>query len=170
MNFIGTGNLNYHWLDAAATYNWDSGLNVPLNQWSFVALVVEPARATIHLINTNGAQSAVNTVAHAARPFTDTIRIGGDPNADARTFNGRIDEVAFFNYALTPAQIQGLYLAAPVVTLNAVRSGGNLILTWPQGTLLEANVVTGPYTTNNAPSPFTNTPSGAKKFYRVIVK
>lgn len=170
INFIGTGNLNYHWLDTATTYSWDSLLNVPLNQWSFVALVVEPTQATMHLLNANGVQSAVNAVTHAARTFSDNIRIGGDPNSDARTFNGRIDEVAFFNYALTPAQILGLYLAVPSVTLGVEYADGNLTLTWPQGTLLEANAVTGPYTTNNAASPYVVPATGAQKYYRVIVK
>lgn len=164
------GNLNYHWLNTATTYNWDSGLNVPVNRWCLVALVVQPTQATMYLINTNGTQSAVNAVTHASRAFTDTIRIGGDPDADTRTLNGRIDEVALFNYALTAAEIQGLYLAAPAITLSAARSGANLILTWPQGTLLEANAVTGLCTTNNATSPYQVSPTGAGKFYRVIVK
>ncbi len=172
LNFISTNNLNYHWLDNAATYNWDSGLYVPMNQWSFVALVVDPVQATIYLINTNGSQSAVNAPAggHAARAFSDTIRIGGDPNSAARTVNGMIDEVAIFPYALSASQIQGLYSAAPSVSLNVQRIGGNIVLSWPSGTLLEANQVTGPYTTNNATSPYTNAPASPQKFYRVIVQ
>ncbi len=169
INFINTGNLNYHWLDTATTYGWDSGLNVPTNQWSFVALVVEPTKATMYLLNANGMQSAVNAVTHAARAFTDNIRIGGDPNGDARTFNGLIDEVAIFNAALSPSEIQGLYLGTPLVSLSVQNIGGNVVLTWPQGTLLEADDVTGPYTTNNVTSPYTNAPA-SKKFYRVIVK
>jgi len=172
MNFIGTGNLNYHWLDNAATYNWDSGLNVPLNQWSFVALVVEPAQGTMYLINTSGSQSAVNVVANAVRTFSDTIRIGGDPNNVIRTVNGTIDEVAIFPYALSASQIQSLYLGTPAVSvsLGVQLIGGNVVLTWPQGTLLEANEVTGPYTTNNAASPYTTAPTAPRKFYKVIVK
>src|SRR6185436_4357754 len=106
---------------------WNPGLIPPLNQWSFIALVVEPAQATIYLINANGMTNAVNVLAHAARAFTDNIRIGGDPNNNTvRTFNGMIDEVAIFNYALSASQIQGLYLASPSVTLNVQRSGGNI--------------------------------------------
>jgi hypothetical protein len=45
-----------------------------------------------------------------------------------------------------------------------------VILTWPQGTLLEADELTGPWTTNNAASPYTTPPSAAKKFYRVQVR
>jgi len=170
LNFNGQS-LNYHWLDDPNSYGWNPGLIPPLNQWSFVALVVEPAQATIYLINTNGMTNAVNVLAHANRAFTDSIRIGGDPNSNTgRTFNGVIDEVAIFGYALTPAQVQSLYLGVPNVTLNVLRSGGNIVLSWPQGRLLEADDVTGPYSTNNAASPYTNAPTASKKFYRVIVK
>jgi len=49
-------------------------------------------------------------------------------------------------------------------------SGANVTVTWPQGTLLEADEVSGPWTTNTAASPYVTTPAAAKKFYRVIVK
>jgi hypothetical protein len=55
---------------------------------------------------------------------------------------------------------------SPVV-LSIQRSGNNLILSWPRGTLLEADDITGPYVTNNAASPYTVSPTAAKKFYRV---
>jgi hypothetical protein len=173
LNFNGQS-LNYHWLDDANSYNWNPGLIPPLNQWSFAALVVEPTQATIYLINTNGMTNAVNVLAHANRAFTDNIRIGGDPNNNTtRTFNGVIDEVAIFNYALSASQVQNLYLgisATPSVTLSVQRSGGNIVLSWPQGTLLEADNVAGPYSTNNAASPYTNAPTASQKFYRVKVK
>jgi hypothetical protein len=57
-------------------------------------------------------------------------------------------------------------LWASPVTLYIARSGPNLQLTWANGTLLEANAVTGPWTTNNATSPYLVAPVGTK-FYRV---
>lgn len=51
------------------------------------------------------------------------------------------------------------------------RSGSDLQLTWSQGTLQEADVITGPWTTvTNATSPYTVTPNGVQKFYRVLVQ
>lgn len=170
MNFINNNNLNYHWLDAAATYNWDSLLYVPTNQWSFVALVVEPARAIMYLANASGFSSATNVTTHAVRAFSDTIRIGGDPNSDARTFDGVIDEVSIYPYALTGDQIQTLYRGVPSVELTIKRSGSDILLSWPQGTLLEASQLTGPWTTNNATSPYPVTPTAQQKYYRVLVK
>ena len=58
----------------------------------------------------------------------------------------------------------------PPVTLNFKFSGTTLELNWSQGTLLEANEVTGPWATNSAPSPFTVSPTEARKFYRVQVQ
>ncbi len=83
-----------------------------------------------------------------------------------------IDEVAVFNYAFTPAQILSLYNSAfeAPVTLSIQKVGANVQLTWPRGTLLEATDVTGPWTTNNAASPYTVGPAGAKKFFRVRVQ
>jgi hypothetical protein len=51
-------------------------------------------------------------------------------------------------------------------------SGGNLILSWPNGTLQSANAVTGPYNdvTPTATSPYLVQMSAAQKFYRVRVR
>jgi hypothetical protein len=61
-------------------------------------------------------------------------------------------------------------LPPPNVTLLLQRSGTTFQLTWPQGVLLEADHVTGPWTTNTATSPFIVTPTAPQKFYRVIVR
>jgi hypothetical protein len=44
-------------------------------------------------------------------------------------------------------------------------------LSWPQGTLLQAPTVSGPWTTNNATSPYIVNPTAAPQmFYRVQVR
>jgi len=170
------GQLGYTWNNNNAnTYGFASGLIPPVGQWSFVALVVEPTRATIYMYSPSGLLSATNVIAHTADVFGgNNWQIGHDNNDGNanRTFNGLIDEVAVFNYSLTSAQLLSLYSAgAPVpVTLTITPSGSNVTLTWSQGTLLQADEATGPWTTNTATSPYTTSPAGAKKFYRVIVK
>jgi hypothetical protein len=47
--------------------------------------------------------------------------------------------------------------------------GNKLVLTWPNGTLLQAPSVLGPWTTNSAPSPYTNVMSG-QEYFRVKVR
>ncbi len=159
--------LGYNWNDDQATWQFQSGLVVPPNQWSFVALVVEPAQATLYLYNTNGLTSTVNPVPHANVAWDGSARIGNDENNVNRTFDGMIDEVALFNYAFTPEQVLNLYNAAMSITLNIQKVGSDVVLSWPRGILLEANQLTGPWTTNSAASPYTNTPTGLQKFYRV---
>jgi len=48
--------------------------------------------------------------------------------------------------------------------------GANIQLTWPQGTLLEATNVIGPYTTNNATSPYLFALTGPMKYFRVKIQ
>jgi len=83
-------------------------------------------------------------------------------------FDGALDDVAFYNKALTLDQIQAHYNAT--VNLGITRSGNNIILSWPFGTLQSAPAVTGAYTNvPSATSPLTNTVSQTK-FYRVQVQ
>jgi hypothetical protein len=58
------------------------------------------------------------------------------------------------------------------VTLGFNFNGSSLTLNWSQGILLEANDVTGPWTTNLSASPpsFTVTPTAPRKFYRIQVQ
>lgn len=60
-------------------------------------------------------------------------------------------------------------LGAPV-TIGVQQSGGNLVLTWPQGILLQAPNPIGPWTTNGVSSPYTNQPGNSRMFYRVLVQ
>ncbi|NOS70255.1 MAG: hypothetical protein HOP33_10025 [Verrucomicrobia bacterium] len=48
--------------------------------------------------------------------------------------------------------------------------GGQMQISWPVGTLLEATNMTGPWITNVATSPYTFTPTGSRKFFRVRVQ
>lgn len=93
-------------------------------------------------------------------------------------FIGMIDEVAIYTNAFTEAQARVHYVAGggqppvpPSVTLQGQKSGSNVILTWPQGTLQSADVVNGTYTpVTGATSPYTNAVTGDKKFFRVLVQ
>jgi alpha-galactosidase len=177
---VSSGNaqtLGYTWNNDSRTWGWDSGLMPPVNQWSFVALVVQPASATLYLINTHGEQSATHILSHNNAAIGDFSYIGTDPYAKtARVFNGLIDEVAVFNYSLTPAQIQQLYAngaVLPQVQVGIQYSGPNLDLSWPQGTLLQAENLMGPWLpVPNALSPYSVsvTPTNTSMFYRVLLQ
>jgi alpha-L-fucosidase len=61
--------------------------------------------------------------------------------------------------------------ALPPVRLNCQwLTGGQLQLQWPQGALLEATNLNGPWVTNNAASPVNLSPTGAQKYFRARIQ
>lgn len=80
------------------------------------------------------------------------------------TFTGTLDELRI------GASYADVVAGAGPVTLSWQPSGSNLQLNWSQGTLLEATNLSGPWLTNGIPSPCTATPTGAMKFFRVLVR
>jgi len=103
INFGSNNELEYHW-QGSASYNWQSGLFVPDNEWTHIALVVTPSNATIYM---NGVPS-VRTLSHDTHNFNANMYIGYDPNSSSRRYKGLIDEVAIFDRALTMQEIREL--------------------------------------------------------------
>ena len=177
-NASGYQDLGYSWNYDPITFHWDSGIAPPPGQWSFVALVVTPTNATLYILNTNGTLAATNTYPHPVEPFSSATQIGFFPGSTTATYNynGSMDQVAIFGQALSPDQITSLYDKAtgiaPSVTLNAVKSGANVVLSWLDGgKLLQAPTLLGPWTTNSAAaSPYSVTPSTPQMFYQVLVQ
>jgi hypothetical protein len=175
MNYNGAGtDLGYTWNNDSGSWSWSSGVQPPPNRWSFVAVVVQPTKTVVYLINTNGAQRATNVLTQPIQAFAGSGTIGTDTSSTARVFNGVLDEVAVFNYGLTSAQIQQLYdngQQLPQVQLGTQLIGGNMNLNWPQGTLLQSTNLSGPWSAiSNALSPFAVTPTNAAGFFRVLLR
>ncbi len=108
--------LSYTWNNDPNTYNWNSGLYAPIGQWSLVALTVTPTSATIYVMNSSGIVSSRHTYPHPSQSFSDPTVIGGDSLAAARGFSGTIDDVAFFNKALSRDELATMFYAASGVT------------------------------------------------------
>jgi hypothetical protein len=124
-------------------------------------------------VGTNGIlKSSTNAVAHDVELWDGPTAIGADTlSGPSRVFNGKIDEVAVFSYTLSPAQVGALYSVALLggpMTLSCQRSGTDLMLSWPHGTLLQAPSPNGPWTPVDgaAPPSFTVTSVGCM-YYRV---
>lgn len=92
--------LRYHWNGGG--YSWSSGLYVPNNEWTHVALVVSPSSVKIYK---NGV-AATRNISSSVEEFDASLNIGLDPNGDPRYFKGLIDEVCIYNTALSQAQIR----------------------------------------------------------------
>jgi hypothetical protein len=93
--------------------------------------------------------------------------------------SGPIDEIRVWRGVLSAAQVAATDFAGPTnvpdfnVTLSAQISGGNLIVSWPSGTLLQATNVTGPWSpvAGAVPPSYSVPVSGAPmKFFRVQVQ
>ncbi len=95
---IGLHHPNGHWY-------WSSGLYLVPNHWTHVALVVAPNSLTIYK---NGKSHVFNTTV-APADLIDKFEIGTmiDREGD-RSFKGLIDEVAFYDRALTADEIRNM--------------------------------------------------------------
>ena len=121
----------------------------------------------------DGTLVANNTITETPPGDSLDVWIGGSPDyGTARLANAKIANAAIYPQALTATQVQDLYsgVYAGPVYLNAARSGSNIVLTWPAGTLLEAPALSGPWTTNTAAvSPYTVPATNAEQFFKVLV-
>jgi hypothetical protein len=85
-----------------------------------------------------------------------------------------MDEVAVFNRALTPSQIQQLYdngHQLPQVEIAVGISNANVNLNWPQGTLQQSSNLRGPwFAVTNAASSLTIAPTNDSTFFRILLQ
>jgi hypothetical protein len=82
-------------------YDWSSEAYAPPDDWSHVALVLEPTKATIYL---NGV-AHTNNANHLPEEFDGEMRIGHDAGFVSRYFNGAFDDIRIWNIARTQKQI-----------------------------------------------------------------
>lgn len=105
------------------------------------------------------------------------INLVGDDNTPAYYANGQVavlpTSAGQVNYSSASGWNGtfdlGLSLATAPVTLSISKvSGGLLQVQWTGGLLEQASVLNGTWTTNSASSPYTFSPSGSQKFFRVL--
>lgn len=182
---IDGGGANYVVGSSAIIYTDSAQISTNTYMASFPVPAVDLGGGNwIHLVGTydganwklyrNGAPVTTNAAAVGALPVNDgDWAIGATGNGWANNFAGSVDEVAIYNGALTPSQVQAHYTAGlsggPSLTLAIDRPGGAVTITWTTGTLQESTLVTGTYTNlPTAISPYTPPPGPATKFYRLI--
>jgi hypothetical protein len=165
--------LRYHW--NGEKWDWGSGLFVPPNVWTFVALVVDPEQATIYMSEGKTLTSAVITTAHAPMVVNSATGFGGNqPDRADRNYIGQIDEVAVYDRALTLAEItavfEGAYATGPLPPspLVLTESEGVYRLTWTSGVLQSATSLAGTFSdVAGATSPYPMVATDAQKFFRL---
>jgi hypothetical protein len=98
-NFRQNNELGYHWPNGA--WWWSSGLYVPQDQWSHVAMTVAPDGVRVYL---NG-QEAFHAFG-AALGEQDTQFLGSYRGWGSRNMTGSIDEVKIWNRTLNRDEIR----------------------------------------------------------------
>jgi len=130
-----TRELRYHW--QGGQWGWSSGLIVPADVWTFVAMVVEPTKATFYMSDGTTLKSAVNTATHLALNVSSPLGFGGNqPGRADRTYIGQLDETTVYDRALTPSEINTLFMVGTGAKLQlGMVPGGVIEDTKPAGTL-----------------------------------
>jgi len=167
IHIISTGELRYHW--DGDQWGFGSGLFVPLNEWVFLALVVEPNQATLYMGTSNGLASAVNSANHNAAALSDPLTLGRDRTD--RPLVGSIDEAAVFKHSLSLNDISALYAVGFGIPLNLTITPGGIIQdTKPVGTPHNGYNYAAEWTNSvtdlSVPTPITRT--GVEQFLTAV--
>ena len=140
---------------------------VQANVWYHMALTYDGDRFHIYV---NGQHTASQAFDIFIPNQDGALNLGYRSDNGFHPFDGTLDDVAFYNKALTLEQVQAHYNAT--IKLSATQIGNNLVLSWPFGTLQQADQAIGTYIDiPTATSPHTNVISNVNsKFYRVKVQ
>ena len=137
----GSGELTYTWNDNNGnTYNFQSGLAIPADEWTFIALRVTPEEGKLYLGAAGGdLQSAVNAIPHLEQESPTVWHFGKDNCCGtARNFQGAIDDVAIFSEALDDELIQSIFGGTSPASVFGPRGDA---VARSDGALMETTVV-----------------------------
>ncbi len=117
-----SGMVNYIWNnDSSATWNFQSDLVIPEDEWAFVALTITEEEAVLYLGELGGElDSAVNAIEHFPQDNLTEWRFAEDDCCGAnRNFAGLMDEVSIWDEALSQEDLARLHdLSATPLTLR----------------------------------------------------
>ncbi|MFK7970729.1 MAG: LamG-like jellyroll fold domain-containing protein [Bacteroidia bacterium] len=97
----GNNTLQYHW--PGGQWWWNSGLVVPADEWSHVAIVANPTGITVYV---NGESATHNRTLSPVE--IGTMKIGSYKGWSSRNYSGEIDEVVIWNRDLSEAEIRDM--------------------------------------------------------------
>lgn len=151
------------------TYSFDR------NTWHHVASIGTGKELQTYFDGVLINKTSASTSSYGSSNFKVNIGGGGVFDGTGNWFQGRIDEVAIFDKAVTAEQIRNHYLAAkdgpspkPRIVGVALKSG-NFVIDWVcGGTLQKAGSVNGPWAdVDGAASPYATSASGAEAYFRL---
>jgi hypothetical protein len=103
--------ISYAWGGARTSAAWKSGLVPPDHAWAFIALVIEPEKATMYLgIPGSPLRSAENAAPHGIAEFSGALTFGRDPIL-AAGFEGSLDEAGIWKHSMSREEVEKLFNA-----------------------------------------------------------
>ena len=110
---------------------------LPVGQWQHIAVTRNGNTAKLY---TNGVPAVSGTVTIAPASFNPVLNNFGMSQYSDPFFNGRLDEVFIYNYALSDTEITRLAANQPPppttpTAISALVSGKSLTLSWPSNYL-----------------------------------
>ena len=110
--------LHYHWNDAQQTWDWSSGMELPVGTWAFAAVTVDPDSAVIYLYKNGKLQSSSNTYNHKVEKFDGPLYLAYDPHNTGRYYKGAMDDIRIYDYALSNDEIESLCMENKLTTAS----------------------------------------------------
>ena len=109
INLMPNNQLGYHWLDVTESWQYESGLIAPIDEWAFVAMVVTPDVATFYLDSVDTVRELVRV--HEPVAFSGELTLGSDTLEVSRRYVGALDDLRFYNRALTVDELANVIAA-----------------------------------------------------------
>lgn len=109
IHFENVSRLRYTWNNNdPLTWNWDTGLLIPNQEWTFVGLVIRPDCTELYAYaDSTGFQEVIHSLPNKLQTLNN-LKIGWDSQADDRYFKGLIDHVKVYGRALCKEEIVAL--------------------------------------------------------------
>jgi len=124
LHFGTADELRYTWTDDSGTWSWNSGLVPPLGQWVYVALVVRPGKAVMHMLEGATHHKKVRQHDHGLVRFDGSSYLGADPDDAGRHFKGALRGVAVFDRAMGESDLWDLAALGGKAEAPRPRDGG----------------------------------------------
>ena len=113
LDFNQNNSIGYVWNNLPSTYGWISGVQIPIDQWSMVALTITYSKAIVYLCKSSGIETAENPVNHPATSGSLKFYVGLDPNTTVPDWalKGKISTAMVYSTALSSSQIESIFNA-----------------------------------------------------------
>jgi hypothetical protein len=108
------GDPGYDWPCGPEEWSFDPGFSVPINTWTFIALVVDPTGGTLYMRPAGGTLGSGRNV--AAEPALDSFGEYFDIGRSQPTggfYAGTMDDVRIYNYNLSATQVTNMSTETP---------------------------------------------------------